>query len=135
MTEEFEQLRADVERLKTQVESLRADLEQQREKLAADRVQLSAETESLRRARAAGVTCKVSGKGAVSVYGLGRFPVTLYREQWERLLQSADHIRGFINDNAEKLKRKEAGASKAEDAAAGEADDAAAAAPEAGSES
>ncbi len=54
-----------------------------------------------------GVTLKVSEKGALSVYGLGRFPVTLYKEQWKRLLEHADEIRTFINDNDEKLKKKE----------------------------
>ncbi len=51
--------------------------------------------------------CKVSEKGAVSVYGLQRMPVTLYLEQWERLLNFADDIRAFIKDNDAKLKRKE----------------------------
>ena len=50
---------------------------------------------------------KVSEKGAVSVYGLGRFPVTLYQEQWDKLLKEAENIRTFISDNKEKLKTKE----------------------------
>jgi len=50
---------------------------------------------------------KVSEKGAVSVYGLGRFPVTLYQEQWLKLLDRADDIRAFITQNADKLKKKE----------------------------
>jgi hypothetical protein len=50
---------------------------------------------------------KVSEKGAVSVYGLGRFPVTLYKEQWERLLGRADEIKKFIVDNNDRLKTKE----------------------------
>jgi hypothetical protein len=50
---------------------------------------------------------KVSDKGAVSVYGMGRFPVTLYKEQWLRLLDIADEIRAFIAANEEKLKSKE----------------------------
>jgi hypothetical protein len=49
---------------------------------------------------------KVSEKGGVSVYGLGRFPVTLYKEQWTRLLDMADDIRAFIDENASKLKTK-----------------------------
>ncbi len=57
--------------------------------------------------RNAPVTFKVSEKGAVSVYGLGRFPVTLYKEQWDRLLASADQLKVFINENVEKLKIKE----------------------------
>lgn len=51
--------------------------------------------------------CKVSEKGAVSVYGLQRMPVTLYMEQWERLLGFAEEIRQFIKDNDGKLKRKD----------------------------
>jgi hypothetical protein len=50
---------------------------------------------------------KVSEKGAVSVYGLGRFPVTLYYEQWVRLLDSADRLRGFMEENRDRLKLKE----------------------------
>ena len=51
--------------------------------------------------------CKVSEKGAVSVYGLQRMPVTLYLEQWERLLAFGDEIRQFIKENEAKLKRKD----------------------------
>ncbi len=50
--------------------------------------------------------CKVSEKGAVSVYGLQRMPVTLYVEQWERLLGFGDEIRSFLAENSAKLKRK-----------------------------
>ena len=50
---------------------------------------------------------KVSEKGAVSVYGLGRFPVTLYFEQWHKLLSQADDLRAFIEANKSKLKLKE----------------------------
>jgi hypothetical protein len=49
---------------------------------------------------------KVSEKGGVSVYGLGRFPVTLYYEQWERLLGAADGLREFLQENKSKLKLK-----------------------------
>ena len=52
------------------------------------------------------VSLKVSDKGGLSVYGLGRFPVTLYREQWTRLLEMADDIRAFIKENEGKLKAK-----------------------------
>jgi hypothetical protein len=51
--------------------------------------------------------CKVSEKGAVSVYGLQRMPVTLYMEQWQRLLEFADELKTFIAENEGKLKRKE----------------------------
>lgn len=51
--------------------------------------------------------CKVSQKGAISVYGLQRMPVTLYVEQWHRLLDFADQLRQFMNDHDSELKRKE----------------------------
>lgn len=51
--------------------------------------------------------CKVSEKGAISVYGLQRMPVTLYVEQWERLLDYGDEIRQFLKENDARLKRKE----------------------------
>jgi hypothetical protein len=53
------------------------------------------------------MSLKVSEKGGLSVYGLGRFPVTLYREQWEKLLGMADEIRKFIQENDSALKKKE----------------------------
>lgn len=54
-----------------------------------------------------GLYCKVSEKGAVSVYGLQRMPVTLYLEQWERLLEFGDALKQFIKENESRLKRKE----------------------------
>jgi hypothetical protein len=69
---------------------------------------LRAENESLKKRSAKGLSMKVSEKGAVSVYGLGRFPVTLYKEQWLRLLEMADDIRAFIKENDAQLKKKEA---------------------------
>ena len=68
---------------------------------------LRAENERLKKAASRGGSIRVSEKGGVSVYGLGRFPVTLYKEQWLRLLDMAEDIRGFIRDNADKLKLKE----------------------------
>ena len=53
------------------------------------------------------VYLKVSEKGGLSVYGMGRFPITLYREQWEKLLSMADEIRTFIQENDQTLKKKE----------------------------
>jgi hypothetical protein len=50
--------------------------------------------------------CKVSGKGAISVYGLGRFPTTLYVEQWQRLLDFGDEIRRFAEQHESELKKK-----------------------------
>ena len=52
------------------------------------------------------VTLKVSEKGALSVYGLGRFPVTLYKEQWVRLMEASEEIKAFLRENDEKLKTK-----------------------------
>jgi len=67
---------------------------------------LKAENERLKRAASRGISIKVSEKGGVSVYGLGRFPVTLYKEQWTKLLDMAEEIRGFIRDNDGALKTK-----------------------------
>jgi hypothetical protein len=53
------------------------------------------------------LTLKVSEKGAVSLYGMGRFPVTVYKEQWLRVLASASEIEAFIRDNDSRLKSKE----------------------------
>jgi hypothetical protein len=72
-----------------------------REELEARVKELEAQQEEANR-----MTYKVSPKGGVSVYGLGRFPVTLYREQWERLLADADNLRAFIKSNAPHLKKK-----------------------------
>ena len=68
---------------------------------------LRAENEALKKRATKGTSLKVSDKGAVSVYGLGRFPVTLYQEQWAKLLDMADDIRAFIRENQDKLKKKE----------------------------
>jgi hypothetical protein len=68
---------------------------------------LRAENEALKRPARGQMSLKVSEKGGLSVYGLGRFPVTLYREQWEKLLGMADDIRKFIRDNDASLKKKE----------------------------
>jgi len=68
---------------------------------------LRAENERLKHGPARATGLKVSEKGGVSVYGLGRFPVTLYKEQWTKLLDMADEIRAFIKENESKLKTKE----------------------------
>ena len=75
--------------------------------LKAELERLKAENEQLKSQRGRSVGLKVSEKGGVSVYGLGRFPVTLYKEQWTKLLAMADEIRAVIKDNESKLKVKE----------------------------
>jgi hypothetical protein len=78
------------------------------EELLAEVERLRAENENLKKPVTRGQTSlKVSEKGAVSVYGLGRFPVTLYREQWEKLLAMSDQIKQFIQENDQSLKKKE----------------------------
>ena len=67
---------------------------------------LRAENERLKRTQSRVITLKVSEKGGVSVYGMGRFPVTLYKEQWIKLLDMADEIRAFIRDHESELKAK-----------------------------
>src|SRR3989475_9642865 len=62
---------------------------------------LKAENAALKARATRGVSIKVSEKGGVSVYGLGRFPVTLYKEQWAKLLDVADDIRAFIKERSE----------------------------------
>lgn len=60
-----------------------------------------------KRERTGGLSFKVSDKGGVSVYGLGRFPVTLYYEQWVRLLDKSKELREFLEENKNRLKLKE----------------------------
>ena len=78
------------------------------DEVRAELERLRAENEALKQGGRGGSTSlKVSEKGAVSVYGLGRFPVTLYQEQWEKLLGMSDQIKQFIAENKNKIKRKE----------------------------
>ena len=76
------------------------------EDLRAELERLKAENEALK-AKPRGVSLKVSEKGAVSLYGMGRFPVTLYKEQWGKILDMAEEIRSFIRENDGRLKGKE----------------------------
>ena len=71
--------------------------------------QLRAENAALKKQSAArgGLSFKVSEKGGLSIYGLGRFPVTLYKEQWLKLLDVDVDIRAFLRDNDASLKRRE----------------------------
>lgn len=91
---DYEEIMAELAKLRSENEALR------------EIVQLRAENSELRKTAAQGLSLKVSGKGAVSVYGLGRFPVTLYQEQWLRLLALTDDIRNFIAANGDKLKTR-----------------------------
>jgi hypothetical protein len=77
------------------------------EDVQAELARLRAENEDLKKKRNSAVSMKVSEKGAVSVYGLGRFPVTLYQEQWLKLLALAEDIKAFIAENRDRLKLKE----------------------------
>ena len=74
--------------------------------IKAELERLRAENEALKRSSSKGLSLRVSEKGALSVYGLGRFPVTLYKEQWLRLLDMSEDIRMFINQNDVQLKSK-----------------------------
>ena len=77
------------------------------EDLKAELERLRSENAALKKGAASGVRMKVSEKGGVSVYGLGRFPVTLYKEQWLKLLDMSADIRAFIIANEPQLKTKQ----------------------------
>ncbi len=74
--------------------------------MQAELERLRAENAALKARGPRGVSLKVSEKGGVSVYGLGRVPVTLYKEQWVKLLDMADEIRAFIKAHDSELKAK-----------------------------
>ncbi len=75
--------------------------------MQAELERLRAENQALKKTKEKGLSMKIGEKGGLSVYGLGRFPVTLYKEQWIRLLAMADEIKSFIEFNNDKLKTKE----------------------------
>ena len=75
--------------------------------MQAELERLRAENERLKKSGRSGLAMKVSEKGALSVYGMGRFPVTLYKEQWLRLLAMGDDIKAFVEANQDRLKSKE----------------------------
>ena len=77
------------------------------EDLKGELERLRSENAALKKGTASGVRMKVSEKGAVSVYGMGRFPVTLYKEQWLKLLDLSADIRAFIAANEAQLKSKD----------------------------
>jgi len=68
---------------------------------------LKAENAALKGGQSRGLSLRVSEKGGLSVYGLGRFPVTLYKEQWEKLLGMSEEIKAFIKANESQLKTKQ----------------------------
>ena len=77
------------------------------EDVMAELERLRKENEALKKGAARGVSMKVSEKGGLSVYGLGRFPITFYKEQWNKLLDMADDIRAFIREHDAELKSKD----------------------------
>ena len=76
------------------------------EDLKAELERLRSENAALKKGASASVRMKVSEKGGLSIYGMGRFPVTLYKEQWLKLLDMSDEIRAFIKANDAQLKAK-----------------------------
>ena len=77
------------------------------EDLRAELERLRKENEALKKGASKGISMKVSEKGGVSIYGLGRFPITLYKEQWTKLLDMSEEIRAFIEAHQSELKSKE----------------------------
>ncbi len=80
------------------------------DELQAELERLRAENETLKKRTERSIYLKVSDKGGVSLYGLGRFPTTLYVEQWEKILDMAPEIKQFLDANRSSLKTKEQGA-------------------------
>ena len=76
------------------------------EEMKAELERLRKENAALKQGAATGITMKVSEKGGLSVYGMGRFPITLYKEQWLKLLDMSEAIRSFIAANESVLKAK-----------------------------
>jgi ABC-type Fe3+-hydroxamate transport system substrate-binding protein len=77
------------------------------EKLARLEAENKALKDQIEQRRPGQLRLKISEKGGLSVYGLGRFPVTLYKEQWKRLLDHADEIKTFLQQNEQQLKTKQ----------------------------
>jgi hypothetical protein len=93
---------------KSHLESIIPGARMSDQDLKAELERLKAENAALKqRGRSGAAFLKVSEKGAVSVYGLGRFPVTLYKEQWGKLLSMAEDIKTFITEHDSELKKKE----------------------------
>lgn len=79
------------------------------EDMKAELERLRAENAALKKVGSKGVSMKVSEKGGLSIYGLGRFPVTLYKEQWTKLLDMSEEIRTFLREHDSELKTKSEG--------------------------
>ena len=100
-------------RLRMQIGRYSDPSQQQKEQPMADEEmrmeleRLRSENAALKHVSAKGLALKVSEKGALSVYGLGRFPVTLYKEQWVKLLAMAEEIKVFLKANDSQLKAKD----------------------------
>ena len=77
------------------------------EEMKAELDRLRSENSALKKGAATGITMKVSEKGGLSVYGMGRFPITLYKEQWLKLMDMSDAMRAFISANDSLLKTKD----------------------------
>jgi len=77
------------------------------EEMKAELERLRSENTALKKGAATGITMKVSEKGGLSVYGMGRFPITLYKEQWLKLMDMSDAMRAFIAVNDSVLKTKD----------------------------
>ena len=77
------------------------------EEMKAELERLRSENSALKKGAATGITMKVSEKGGLSVYGMGRFPITLYKEQWLKLMDMSDAMRAFIAANDSVLKTKD----------------------------
>lgn len=77
------------------------------EEMKAELERLRSENSALKKGVATGITMKVSEKGGLSVYGMGRFPITLYKEQWLKLMDMSDSMRAFIEANDSLLKTKD----------------------------
>ena len=77
------------------------------EEMKAELERLRSENSALKKGAATGITMKVSEKGGPSVYGMGRFPITLYKEQWLKLMDMSDAMRAFFKANDSLLKTKD----------------------------
>jgi hypothetical protein len=81
--------------------------ESSEEKLARLEAENKALKDQIEQRKLGQLRLKISEKGGLSVYGLGRFPVTLYKEQWKRLLEHAEEIKTFLEQNEQQLKTKQ----------------------------